>query len=88
MITFWKSHTLNKNTWGVKFHSTFVSFQHWPQKHFTHSISGQIPIPLLGINELYIYMFKWMLVVFFLGFTRKPLNAVTNGLVVVDTKDG
>jgi hypothetical protein len=33
-------------------------------------------------------MFKWILVVFFLGSTKRPLNAMTSGLVVVDIKDG
>jgi hypothetical protein len=67
---------------GVPFHPSFIP----PLGH-----KSILPILLIGNNELFYEKFKntfkWMLMVFFPRSIKRPLNAMTNGLVVVDIKD-
>ncbi len=75
---------IKQNYSGVEFHSTPVSFQHLATKSTS-------PIPLISNDEFLIQSFKihlngcqWF---FFQVSIKRPLNAMTNGLVVVDIKD-
>jgi hypothetical protein len=48
-------------------------------------------VPLVGNNEFFyknVEIFKWMPMVFFPRSNGRPLNAMTNGLVVVNIEDG
>jgi len=67
---------------GVPFHLSFIP---------TLGHKSTLPIPLVSNNEFFYEKFentfKWMLVVFLPRFIKRPLNAMTNGLVVVDIKD-
>jgi hypothetical protein len=60
-----------------------VPFNCWPQKHFTHSTNGQQWFFYKNVKNT----FKWMPTDFLPRSIRRPLNAMTNGLVVVDIKN-
>jgi hypothetical protein len=66
---------------GVPFHPSFI-----PTLGHKHTL----PIPLVGNNEFFYKKFKntfrWMPMLFLPRSIKRPLNGMTNGLVVVDIK--
>jgi hypothetical protein len=66
---------------GIPFHPSFIP---------TLGHKSTLPILFVGNNEFFNKKikntFKWMPMVFLPRSIKKPLNAMTNGLVVVDIK--
>ncbi len=83
MIALWKRPYIKQNYMGggVPFHLSFIP---------TLGHKSTLPIPLVGNNDFFNKKFKntfrWMPMVFLPRSIKRPLNAMTNGLVMVDIK--